>query len=155
MFFAFGSNLPPEELGWVLGTAAVVGMTEAVGATEVEAVEVSTDDAVEVSTDEAVLVVGTIGEDTPPSVDSEINTPPLVVEELNGIVGLLEGPAALEVGIGGADTGVNGEESGVTDTGNLLPVPIGALMTTVVGSGEADGAVFLMAESNHEDNQRS
>jgi len=145
LFFAFGSNLPPEgELGWVLGTADVVGPTEVVGTTEVGTTDVGT----------VVLVVGTLEEGTPP-VESGINTPPLVVEELDGAEGLSEGPAALEVGTGGADTGDNGEESGVTDTGKLLPVPIGTLMATVVGSGEADGTLFLTAESNHEDNQRS
>jgi len=128
----------------VLGTADVVGPTEVVGTTEVGTTDVGT----------VVLVVGTLEEGTPP-VESGINTPPLVVEELDGAEGLSEGPAALEVGTGGADTGDNGEESGVTDTGKLLPVPIGTLMATVVGSGEADGTLFLTAESNHEDNQRS
>ncbi len=128
----------------MLGTADVVGPTEVVGTTEVGTTDVGT----------VVLVVGTLEEGTPP-VESGINTPPLVVEELDGAEGLSEGPAALEVGTGGADTGDNGEESGVTDTGKLLPVPIGTLMATVVGSGEADGTLFLTAESNHEDNQRS
>lgn len=131
----------------MLGTADDVGTTEVVEATEVGATEVGTD--------EAVLVVDIVEEGTPPPVESGTNTPPLVVEEVNGADALPERPAALEVGEGGADAGVNGEESGVTDTGKLLPVPIGALMATVVGRGEADGALFLTAASNHVDNQRS
>ncbi len=53
------------------------------------------------------------------------------------------------------DTGVNGEGSGAMDVGRLLPVPIGALIGTVVGSDDGVGAVFLTVESNQAFNQES
>ena len=53
------------------------------------------------------------------------------------------------------DVGANGEGSGAMDVGRLLPVPIGALMGTVVGNAEGVGAVFLTVESNQAFNQES
>ncbi len=136
----------------MLTIADVVGVREVVGATEVV-------------TDESVLLVGTMAEDPPPSVESGTNTPPLVEVGPDRTDGLLEDPTALEAAtvrtdedagvLADTDTGDNGDESGVTEVGKLLPVPIGALMATVVGRGEGDGALFLTVASNHEDNQRS
>lgn len=62
----------------MLGTADDVGPTAVVGTTEVGATDAGTDGAV------FAVGIGT-------------NTPPLVVEELNGTDGPSEGPAAFEV----------------------------------------------------------
>ena len=121
--------------------------------------------ATEAGKDEVVRVDDRMEEAAPPPVEFGTNTAPLIEGGPTKEDPPLEGPVVSVVGkgapaedadaVGETNDGVNGAESGEIDTGNLLPVPIGALIATVVGSDEGAGALFLTVESNHALNQRS